>query len=73
MSKPQIRLRELRQERHLSQTELARRLGFTRQYISLIEMGRRLPGLSTLSRLTSYFDCGLDDLVVIEGNKRGQG
>lgn len=50
-SKVAVRLRELRQSRHLSQRQLAARLDVPRTYISKIENGRAMPTLASLQRL----------------------
>jgi putative transcriptional regulator len=61
------RLRGARMERNLSQTDLARAVGVSRQTISSIETGRF--GLSTLLalRLARYLERSVEDLFSIEG------
>jgi putative transcriptional regulator len=44
-------LREFREERGLSQAALADRLGFSDDYVRLIEAGRFVPNLSFLQKL----------------------
>jgi len=44
-------LRDLRRRRALSQSELARRAGVTRAYVSLIENGRAVPAVAVANRL----------------------
>lgn len=46
-------LKELRQEQHLSQEELAERANLHRTYISLIERGMSVPTLSTLEQIAA--------------------
>ena len=41
------RIKEIRQEKNLSQTDIAKALGVTRQAISLYEKGDREPKLET--------------------------
>jgi transcriptional regulator with XRE-family HTH domain len=65
------KLRDLRNERNLSQAQLAKRIGVTSSTIALYETGERLPRLIALSRsfgvTTDYLlgvsrqkDCFLD-------------
>lgn len=51
----QNRLKEIREENHLSQTEVAKILGVTRQAISLYEIGKRKPKLETWQKLAQLF------------------
>ena len=52
----QNRLKEIRQEKNLSQTDIAKALGVTRQAISLYEKGDREPKLETWQKLADYFN-----------------
>ncbi|MGA7706287.1 MAG: helix-turn-helix transcriptional regulator, partial [Acidobacteriaceae bacterium] len=52
-SRVAVRLREIRNARHLSQRQLAARLEVPRTYISKIENGRAMPTLSSLQRLAN--------------------
>ncbi len=70
MSRTNRRLRELREERKLSQGQLAMRVGVDRSYITKIERGHRIPAVEVLARLATYLGCPMHDLV---GNKFGQG
>jgi transcriptional regulator with XRE-family HTH domain len=56
------RLRELRQERGLSQEELAFRAGLHRTYVSSAERGERNVALVNLERLAKALDVHLRDL-----------
>lgn len=49
-------LKRLRMERGLSQEELARRLGTSKQAISRYENGARVPKISTVSALAAALD-----------------
>ena len=49
------RLKEIRQEKNLSQTDIAKALGVTRQAISLYEKGDREPKLETWQKLADFF------------------
>jgi transcriptional regulator with XRE-family HTH domain len=57
------RLRELRVGRGLSQQALADRVGMPQTHVSAIEVGARLPNLTTVLRLTIALDCKVMDLV----------
>ena len=57
------RLREVRMERGLSQTVLARNAGMPHTVISQFETGARSPGLLSLLRLAAELDVSLDYLT----------
>ncbi len=65
------KLRELREERHLTQQDMAGRAGVPRTYISRIENARLLPGPPMLRRIADALDVGLLDLL--PRNMNGQG
>jgi transcriptional regulator with XRE-family HTH domain len=50
------RIRELRKNRHLTQTELSRRIGVAQSDLSRIEQGEYKVGLDTLFKLLQVFD-----------------
>ena len=56
-------LRRIRQERHLSQADLARRAGVSPSAISQAEAGHRGLALDTLLTLAEALEIGLDDLL----------
>lgn len=71
------RIKELRNEHNLTQSELAEKLGCTQSAIAFYEKGDRSPDNSTLIKMADLFDCTLDylmgrtdkrNLVVLEGN-----
>lgn len=57
------RVKELRTERQLSQTELGTILGLTHKSISTIESGLRTTTLEKLILLAKYFDVSTDYLL----------
>lgn len=57
------RLKQLREERGLSQEGLADRAELDRTYISLLERGKRNPGLMNLLRLASALGIDVSELV----------
>lgn len=69
------RLRQLRTAQGLSQTELARRAGVSKQAISLWELSNREPGWSEMKALRralgvtcEQFDVPADDPIPSEGD-----
>ena len=59
------RLRELRVERDLTQTELAERCGSNRPFISNLERGVKVPSLTMVLRLAEALECRVYDLVKV--------
>ena len=55
-------LRAVREEAGMTQAELARRIGVTRQTLIAIEQGRYSPTLELAFQLSRAFGVGLDDL-----------
>lgn len=53
---PKNRIAELRKKQKISQAELAKETGLTRQAISLYEIGKREPKLETWLKLAEFFD-----------------
>ncbi len=56
-------LRRLREERSISQKEIANYLGITRQAVSYFELGKREPDYNTLRKLADYFSVSVDYLL----------
>lgn len=55
-------IRARREEAGLTQADLARTLGITRQTLIAIEQGRYSPTLELAFQISRAFDAGLDDL-----------
>jgi len=55
------KLKELRQERELSQEKLAEYVNMSREHISCIERGKNLPTVETLYHLANYFEIDIKD------------
>jgi len=53
------RLRELREQRNLSQGDITEAIGLPRSYISRIENGHAVPSVETLQRLATALDVPL--------------
>lgn len=51
-----IAIRHVRESRGLSQREVERRAGITRNYLSRVEAGDIVPGLENLDRLSRALD-----------------
>jgi transcriptional regulator with XRE-family HTH domain len=65
------RLRELREQRHLTQQDMAGRAGVPRTYISRIENARLLPGPLMLGRIAGALDVSI--LALLPANRNGNG
>ena len=61
------RLKELRNERNLTQYELANRMGYSRGLISNYEQGVRQPDHNRLREFSKFFDVSIDFLL---GNEK---
>jgi len=57
------RLKELRIEKSITQSELAKLLSISASTVGMYEQGRRDPDTSTLQFLAEYFDCSVDYLL----------
>lgn len=60
------RIKEFRQERGLTQDELALAVGVSRQSINSIERNRYVPSLPLALRFARFFGCSTDDLFDLE-------
>ncbi len=63
------RLKEIRQEKNLSQADIAKALGVTRQAISLYEKGDRELKLETWQKLADFFNVPVDYLLGISKDR----
>jgi len=63
------RLRELREARGLTQEELAKALGVTRQTIIAIEKGRYDPSLRLAFKIARFFGVKIEDVFIYEGDE----
>ncbi len=66
MNKFAQRLKELRLEENLSQTELAKRTGLTQTAIGKWEQNKRTPSIEVLYVLCRYFHVSADYLIGLE-------
>lgn len=58
------KIRELRIEKNWSQDELARRSGFHRTYIGMIERAERNISLRNIEKFANTFDINIKDLFL---------
>lgn len=72
MGNPRLgnRLKVARAEKSLSQVELARLVGVTRQTISSIETGQYCPSALLAFLLSERLDKRVDELFFLEGDSR---
>jgi transcriptional regulator with XRE-family HTH domain len=56
------RLREMREEKKLSQGDIEKRTGLLRCYISRVENGHTVPAIETLEKLARALECPLYQL-----------
>lgn len=61
------RVRDMREARGLSQSELGAAIGVTRQTVAAIERRHYSPSLEMAFRLARHFGCGIEELFVWEG------
>lgn len=66
------KLRELREQRHLTQQDMACRAGVPRTYISRIENARLLPGPLMLGRIATALDVAILELLPPNRKANGQ-
>ena len=59
------RLHELRTKRGLTIEALAEDIEMSRTYVSNLEVGAKVPSLTTLLRLAAALDCNVTDLVKV--------
>ncbi len=65
-TKLNARIKELRKELGLSQTDLAREVGVSQDAVSLWELGKREPSVTELVKLARFFNTTLDYLVGLD-------
>ncbi|MGN0155034.1 MAG: helix-turn-helix domain-containing protein [Lachnospiraceae bacterium] len=63
----------LRKMNHLSQEELAEKLGISRQTLSKYETGESVPDIEKCKQIADYFEVSLDDLVNYSDKENGLG
>ncbi|MBM7097460.1 helix-turn-helix transcriptional regulator [Bacillus sp. H-16] len=63
------RVKELRARFSLTQTDLANRIGVTRQTIGLIEKGDYAPSITLAIKMAKTFDTSIDEVFWLEGDE----
>ena len=58
-----IRIRELRSEKNLTQSELATLLGIAKTTLAAYEQGKNEPNIAMLTKMASFFDVTIDYLI----------
>ena len=61
-------LKRYRQEKSISQDELAASLGVSRQTINSIETGKFDPSLKLVIKITRFFNADLESIFIFEEN-----
>lgn len=64
------RLKQIRNEKQLSQAELAKELGVSQSTVGMWENGKNKPGYPTLIKLSKIFDVSLDYLLGEDKNDK---
>ena len=64
-SKLENRLRVLRAERNMSQSDLAREIGVSRKTISTIEVGRFTPSTVIALKMARFFDVPVEEIFIL--------
>lgn len=59
-------IKKLRQEKKLTQSGLAKKLGVTQSTIAGIEIGRREPSIELMTQLAEFFGVSVDYLLGLE-------
>ena len=60
------RIKELREEKGLSQVQLAKEIGVAQRTISGYEIGAREPDIATIKKLCKFFDVSAGYLLELE-------
>lgn len=64
-----VRLRQLRENKHMTQSQLAQRIGVTRSMVSAYETDIRLPSYDVLIRIASVLGTNTDYLLCVDGKR----
>lgn len=56
------RIKQLRQERELTQEELSSKLNIGRSALAMYELGKRIPKYKTIDKFADFFDVSTDYL-----------
>ena len=64
------KVRYLREEQNISQTELGKSLNMTQRKVSYIECGKYEPSIEDIVAIATFFDVSADYLLGIPAGKR---
>ncbi len=64
------RVRELREKHNITQEELAKAVGVTRQTIIAIEKGKYDPSLKLAFKIARFFGVKIEDVFIYEDSER---
>ena len=56
------RIKELRQQNNMTQAELAEKLGFSNNYVGMIERGERSTGIINIPMFAKCFNISVEEL-----------
>ncbi len=56
-------LRQKREERRMTQTDLAQRIGTTQQNVNSYETGYKIPPLRVVVAAADVFRCSIDEMI----------
>lgn len=70
MKKFNERLRELREDNNLTQTELAKELLIDQRSLSFYEIGKYEPNLDTLMQMAIFFNVSCDYILGLTNEKK---
>ncbi len=62
MKKQNFRLHEFRRKENMTQEELAKLLGISKDYLSMIERGVRNPSFKLAKKIADVFSATVDDI-----------
>lgn len=60
------KIKQYRIDKGLSQNDLAEKLYVTRQAVSKWELGKAIPDIDTIKKLTVIFECNIEDLMELD-------
>ncbi|MHA1718113.1 MAG: helix-turn-helix transcriptional regulator [Promethearchaeota archaeon] len=60
------KIRELRENRNMSQKELGDLIGISRQSINYIELGKTSPKITVALKIAKIFNVSVEDIFILE-------
>ena len=65
----QNRIKELRARHHLTQQQLAEKVGVRRETIVFLEMGKYNPSLKLAWQIAQLFQCPIEEVFLFDGER----